>query len=67
MLSPFVGQRLRAVMARERREDLLVLKELIESGKLSPVVERTFGLGDAAEAIQYVEDGHARGKVAVTL
>jgi NADPH:quinone reductase-like Zn-dependent oxidoreductase len=67
MLSPFVGQRLRAVMAREGREDLLVLRELIEAGKVTPVLDRTFGLDDAAEAIQYVEDGHARGKVAITL
>jgi NADPH:quinone reductase-like Zn-dependent oxidoreductase len=67
MLSPFVGQRLRAVMARERREDLLVLKSLVETGKITPVIDRTFELSEAAEAVHYVEDGLARGKVAITV
>ena len=67
MLSPFLGQNLRPVMARETREDLLVLKDLIEAGKVTPVIDRVYALNDAAEAVQYVEDGHARGKTVITI
>jgi NADPH:quinone reductase-like Zn-dependent oxidoreductase len=66
LLSLFTGQRMRPVVAKETREDLEVLRELIEDGKLSPVVDRTFALTEAADAIRYLEEGHPRGKVVVT-
>jgi NADPH:quinone reductase-like Zn-dependent oxidoreductase len=47
--------------------DLLVLKELIEAGKVTPVIEKTYPLSDAAEAIRHLADGHARGKLVVTV
>ncbi len=64
---PFIGQKLGTFVNSENAEDLLVLTELIEAGKVTPVIDRTFPLVDAAKAIRYVEEGHARGKVVVTL
>ena len=49
------------------QDDLLVLKELVESGKLTPVVGRTYPLSQAGEAISYFGEGHAKGKVVITL
>ncbi len=66
LLSPFVGQRLAPVAARPRAADLQVLTELIEAGRVTPVIDRTFPLSQAADAIRYLEDGHARGKVVIT-
>ena len=67
LLTPFIGQRLRAFVARQRRRDLLALRELIESGAVTPPVDRTFGLDDAAAAVRYLIDGRARGKVVITV
>ena len=67
MLSPFVGQRLLPLLAKHTQNDLLVLKELAETGKIVPVIDRTYPLAEAAEAIRYLETGHARGKVVVTV
>jgi NADPH:quinone reductase-like Zn-dependent oxidoreductase len=53
------------VVSKERSEDLLVLTELIEAGKVTPVIDRTYPLGEAPEAIRYLEEGHARGKVVI--
>ncbi len=63
LLSPFVPQRLRTFVAKEGTDDLLVLKELIESGKVTPVIDKTYELRKAAAAIRYLDEGHARGKV----
>lgn len=67
MLSPFVGQKLKGLMAVERAEDLRFLTGLIEAGTVRPVIDRTYALADAAAAIQYVHEGRARGKVVVTV
>jgi NADPH:quinone reductase-like Zn-dependent oxidoreductase len=67
MLSPFVSQKLGTFVNKENHEDLLVLKELIESGKLTPVIDRTYPLAEVPEAIRYLEGGHARGKVLITV
>ena len=53
-------------MARIRKGDLTFLANLIESGQLTSVVDRTYSLANAADAIRHVETGHARGKVIVT-
>jgi len=45
----------------------MVLKELIEAGKVTPVIDRTYLLSEVPEAIRYVEEGHARGKVVITV
>jgi NADPH:quinone reductase-like Zn-dependent oxidoreductase len=67
LLSLFVGQTLRPLTAKERSEDLQVLRELIEAGKVTPVIDRSYPLSETAEAIRYVHEGHARGKVIVTM
>lgn len=64
-LSPFVGQNLRTFISKENHEDILVLKELIESGKVAPVIDRVYPLSEVPEAIQYLKNGHARGKIAI--
>lgn len=66
-LSLFVGQKLKGLLAVERAEDLRTLAELIEAGTVKPVIDRTFSLGDAPAAIQYLHEGRARGKVVVTV
>lgn len=68
LLSPFVGQRLMGLFATaERTEDLLALRELVENGRLKPVLDRVFPLGEAVSAIAYVQRGDARGKVVVAV
>ena len=49
------------------KEDLAVLKDLVEAGKVIPVIDRTYPLNEAPEAIRYLEEGHARGKVVITV
>ena len=67
LLSPFVRQKLRTFISRGHKGDLVVLTELIESGKVTPVIGRTYGLSETSEAIRYFEEGHARGKVVITV
>jgi NADPH:quinone reductase-like Zn-dependent oxidoreductase len=67
MVSPFVNQKLGSVLCSENQEDLFVLTELIESGKVTPVVDRTYSLTETSAAIGYVQEGHARGKVVVSI
>ena len=67
VLSRFVDQKLGTFVSRENHEDLIVLKDLIESGKVTPVLDRTYPLAEAPEAIRYVQQGRARGKVVVTV
>ena len=66
-VNTFVRQRLRPLMARQKRADLLTLTGLIEDGKLTPVLDRTYPLADTAEGLRRVEQGHARGKVVITV
>ncbi|WCN79658.1 NAD(P)-dependent alcohol dehydrogenase [Micromonospora sp. LH3U1] len=67
LLSLFVGQRLRSVSAVERTEDLNELGTLIESGALTPAVDRTYPLSQAADAIRHLRNGHPAGKIVVTI
>ncbi len=67
MLSPFVGQKLGTFINKENHEDMIVLKELIESGKVTPIIDRTYPLAEVPEAIRYLEEGHARGKVVISV
>ena len=67
LLSALVRQRLRPLVSKERSEDLVVLKELIEAGKVMPVIDRTYPLRKVPEAIRYLEQGHAGGKVVITV
>ena len=63
----FLSQRLRPLPSRQNREELLAVTEFIETGKLTPVVDRTYPLADTAEGLRHVEQGHARGKVVITV
>jgi NADPH:quinone reductase-like Zn-dependent oxidoreductase len=67
VLSRFVGQRMLMFLAKVTKDDLVALKELIEAGKVTPVIDRTYPLGETPEAIRYLEAGHARGKVVITV
>jgi NADPH:quinone reductase-like Zn-dependent oxidoreductase len=67
VLSRFVGQRLRMLASKERQEDLQTLRELIEAGKLTPLIGRTYPLRDVPEAIRHLEAGHTRGKLVITV
>jgi NADPH:quinone reductase-like Zn-dependent oxidoreductase len=67
VLSPFISQTLRTFVASENHQDLAVLTELAEAGKLAPVIDRVYPLADAATAIEHVADGRARGKVVLDL
>jgi len=62
-----VHQKLMTFINNENYEDLIVLKELIESGKVTPVIDRTYPLAEAAEAIRYLQEGRVRGKVVITV
>jgi NADPH:quinone reductase-like Zn-dependent oxidoreductase len=55
------------VTHKPNTKDLAFVKGLIESGKLKPVIDRTYPLGETAEAIRYCEEGHARGKVVISV
>jgi NADPH:quinone reductase-like Zn-dependent oxidoreductase len=65
LLSPFIKQKLRGLFATEPAADLEHLRELIEAGTVTPVLDRTFPLAQAADAIRYLRAGKARGKVVV--
>jgi NADPH:quinone reductase-like Zn-dependent oxidoreductase len=65
-LSLVVRQQLRVLVATERGDDLRTLGELIEEGKVTPVVDRTYPLPDAPAALRYLKTGHVRGKLVVT-
>jgi NADPH:quinone reductase-like Zn-dependent oxidoreductase len=67
VLSPFVGQKLGTFISRENHEDMVVLKELIEAGKVTPVIDRAYPLSDVPDAIRYLREGRARGKVVITV
>jgi NADPH:quinone reductase-like Zn-dependent oxidoreductase len=67
LLSPFVSQKLKVLMSAERQDDLQTLAEMIEGGSVAPVIGRTYPLVEAPDAVRYVGDGHAVGKVVVTV
>jgi NADPH:quinone reductase-like Zn-dependent oxidoreductase len=67
ILSVFVRHRLRAFFSQPKKADLAVLKELIEARKITPVVDRTFPLSEVSEAIQYLEERHAQGKIVIVV
>jgi NADPH:quinone reductase-like Zn-dependent oxidoreductase len=67
LLSIFVPQRLQGLNVKENRDDLRTVIGLIESGKVTPLIDRTYPLIEAPEAIRYLAEGHPRGKVVVTI
>lgn len=67
LMSMIAGKKMGALVAKPDKEDLACVKELLEAGKVVPVIDRCYPLGETAEAIRYVEAGHARGKVIITM
>ena len=67
VLSAFVSQKLATFIASENASDLMVLRDLIESGEIKPVVDRTYPLSETAAAIRHLVDGQARGKTVITV
>jgi NADPH:quinone reductase-like Zn-dependent oxidoreductase len=67
MLSPFVDQELVLILAEFKQSDLNVLTVLMQSGAVTPVIDRTYPLSELAQAIAYSEEGHARGKIIITV
>jgi NADPH:quinone reductase-like Zn-dependent oxidoreductase len=67
LLSLITGQRLRPLTAKEKLQDLQALSRLIEAGTVTPVVGKTYPMIEAPEAIRYLAEGHARGKVVITV
>jgi len=67
VLSRFVSQDIRMFLAELNKEDLTILRDLMQAGKVTPVIDRRYKLSEVPEAIRYLEEGHARGKVVITL
>jgi NADPH:quinone reductase-like Zn-dependent oxidoreductase len=67
VLSRFVSQKLVTFLARPNQEDLTIMQELMRAGKVIPVIDRCYGLSEIPEAIRYLSEGHARGKVVIRL
>ncbi len=67
LLSLIGSKKMRFFMAKINKKDLVLLKELLEAGKAVPIIDRRYPLSGVAEAIRYLEEGHARGKVVITL
>jgi NADPH:quinone reductase-like Zn-dependent oxidoreductase len=67
VMSRFVNQKMSMFMAVRSKKDLIVIQELLASGKVTPVIDKRYSLNDVPEAIRYMEEGHARGKVVITL
>ena len=61
------GQKLGNILAKPNQADLVFMRELIDAGKVTPVIDRCYPLRDVADAIRYVEAGHAKGKVVITV
>ena len=65
--SNFTKQKFVFYIAKLTKDDLNALRELMETGKVSPVIDRTYKIGETQAALQYLEEGHARGKVVITV
>ena len=67
LLSPFVRQRMCVFVVKHNREDLAVLKNLVEAGKVAPVIDRRYTLSDVPDALRRQGEGHARGKIVIAV
>ncbi|HEU5236047.1 MAG TPA: NAD(P)-dependent alcohol dehydrogenase, partial [Pyrinomonadaceae bacterium] len=66
-LSTFTSQKFVTYIAKLTKDDLTVLRDLMQTGKVTPAIDRTYQLSETAEAVRYLEEGHARGKVVITV
>jgi len=67
LLSPFVSQEFVMILAELNKEDLAILADLMQAGKVTPVIDRSYKLSEVPAAIAYLEEGHARGKVVINV
>lgn len=67
VLSPFISQQMGMMMADANQKDLTILADMMQAGKLKAVIDRTYKLSEVPAAVRYLEEGHARGKVVITL
>jgi NADPH:quinone reductase-like Zn-dependent oxidoreductase len=67
LMSPFISQKMGMMLAQGNKDDLNVLADLMQSGKVTPVIDRTYPLSEIRKAVRYLEAGHARGKVIITV
>jgi NADPH:quinone reductase-like Zn-dependent oxidoreductase len=66
-VSPFISQKFKMFIAKTLKADLAVLRDLMQEGKLTPVIERQYPMSETAEALHYLEEGHARGKIIINI
>ncbi len=66
-LSSFTGQKFAQYITKLSKPDLILLGDLLQTGKIRPVIERTYNLDDAPEALRLLDQGHARGKTVITI
>ncbi|MEY2519293.1 MAG: hypothetical protein QOF24_1052, partial [Verrucomicrobiota bacterium] len=66
-VSPFISQKFKFFIAKLLKADLIVLRDLMQEGKVKPVIDREYPMSETAEALGYLEEGHARGKVVITI
>ncbi|HEY4281928.1 MAG TPA: NAD(P)-dependent alcohol dehydrogenase [Chthoniobacterales bacterium] len=67
LMSPFVSQKMGMMMAELNKSDLATLGDLMQTGKVTPVIDRRYKLSEVPDAIRYLEEGHARGKVVISM
>ena len=67
LLSPFVSQEFILILAKLDGDDLAILGELMQTGKVTPVIDRSYTLSEVPDAVRYSEEGHARGKIIITV
>jgi NADPH:quinone reductase-like Zn-dependent oxidoreductase len=67
LVAPVVRRKMTFFIAAQSRDDLVVLRGLLESGKVTPVIDRTYPVAEVPDAVRYLQTGHARGKVVVTI
>jgi D-arabinose 1-dehydrogenase-like Zn-dependent alcohol dehydrogenase len=67
VLSLISSRKLVMVLAKGRKEDLAIIRDLMVAGKVTPVIDRRYRLSEVPQAIRYMEEGHARGKVVITV
>ena len=67
VVSPFIAQKFKGYIGKLLQADLAVLRDLMQQGKVTPVIERKYPMSETAEALRYLEEGHARGKIVITI
>jgi NADPH:quinone reductase-like Zn-dependent oxidoreductase len=67
LVAPFGNQKFGMIMAKMKADDLAILRDLLQSGKVTPVIDRRYTLEQVPQAVEYLETGRARGKVVITI